>query len=368
MRRRYKILTGVMLLGVVALGSLGWTLSHDAPCGIVPPLPDGAAAMRASMARCYGPPDVVRLESVAKPVPADDQILIRVHAAAVNPLDWHYLRGKPYFMRLMSGYGLPNNARMGVDVAGSVEAVGKKVARFKVGDAVFGGADGSFAEYVTARESGSLAPKPDNVTFEQAAAVPIAAVTALQALRDKGRIQSGQNVLINGASGGVGTFAVQIAKIYGARVTGVCSTRNLALVADLGAERVVDYTKQDFTQGPERYDLIIDTVGNHSLTELRHVLEPHGTLVMVGGPSDDPWLGPLWGSVRAWFVAPFVSPRLMFLLAEMKAADLEQLREWVQAGTLRPVIDRQYALSEVPQAIRYLEAGHARGKVVIHVE
>lgn len=368
MRRRYKILTGVSFLGVAMLGSLAWALGHDAPCGAAPPLSDRVPSMRASVARCYGPPDLVRLESLAKPVPTDDQVLIRVHAASVNPLDWHYLRGKPYIMRPMSGYGLPNDVRMGVDVAGTVEAVGRHVSRFKVGDAVFGGANGSFAQYVTVRESGSLALKPDNVTFEQAAAVPIAAVTALQALRDKGRIQSGQRVLINGASGGVGTFAVQIAKIYGARVTGVCSTRNIALVSGLGADRVVDYTQQDFTQGPERYDLIVDNVGNHSLTDLRRVLQPHGILVMVGGSSDDPWIGALWGSIRAWFVAPFVTQRLMFLLARMNAADLEQLRKWLQAGTMTPAIDRQYALAEVPQAIRYLEAGHARAKVVIHVE
>jgi NADPH:quinone reductase-like Zn-dependent oxidoreductase len=246
--------------------------------------------------------------------------------------------------------------------------VGKDVTHFKPGDAVFGGADGAFAEYVSVREKGALALKPANVTFEQAAAVPIAAVTALQALRDKGRIRAGQAVLINGASGGVGTFAVQIAKAYGAHVTGVCSTKNVAMVRSIGADRVVDYSQQDFTQGPERYDLIIDTVGTHSLSEYRQVLNPQGALVMVGSLDKGRWIGALSGSLEALLYSPFVSQKLIFMLAKLDQKDLVALSDLMQAGKVTPVIDRRYPLSEVPEALRYLEQGHARGKVVVTLE
>jgi NADPH:quinone reductase-like Zn-dependent oxidoreductase len=325
--------------------------------------------MKAIVYRCYGSPGVVKLEDIPKPTLADDRVLIKVHAASVNPLDWHYMRGKPYIVRAMAGLGAPNDIGLGVDFAGTVEAVGKSVKRFKPGDEVFGGRDGAFAEYVNVRENGALALKPANLTSEQAAAVPVAGITALQALRDKGKIQSGQKVLINGASGGVGTFAVQIAKAFGAEVTGVCSTRNLTMVRSIGADHVIDYTREDFTQGSLRYDLIVDNVGTHSLSEYRRVLNPQGALVMVGGPNDGRWIGSaLSGAIKAMLVGPFVSQKLVFILAKLNQGDLGVLRDLMQTGKLTPVIDRRYKLSETAEAIRYLEEGHARGKVVITLE
>lgn len=368
MKRRYKVLGIVFVLGMATLSALGLALSHNSSCGAAPALPGDNKLMTAVVYRCYGSPDVLKLEEIAKPSPADDRMLVRVHAASVNPLDWHYMRGEPYFMRAMAGMGSPNSIHMGVDFAGTVESVGKKVTRFKPGDELFGGRDGAFAEYVSVAENGSVARKPVNLTFEQAAAAPIAAVTALQALRDKGKVHPGQHVLIDGASGGVGTFAVQIAKAFGARVTGVCSTRNLGLVRSIGADRVIDYTKEDFTAGSERYDLIIDTVGTHSLWDYRRVLTPDGTLVMVGALDKGHWLGPLWGSVKALFVSPFISQKFVFFLADLDQSDLGVLRDLMEAGKVTPVIDRTYALSDVPAAIGYLEQGHARGKVVITVK
>jgi NADPH:quinone reductase-like Zn-dependent oxidoreductase len=323
--------------------------------------------MQAIRYRCYGSPEVLELAEVAKPTPADDEVLIKVHAASVNPLDWHYMRGKPYIMRLSSGIGRPADPRFGVDFAGTVEAVGKDVQRFKPGDEVFGGKSGALAEYVTVREDRALVLKPANISFEEAAAVPIAAITALQAVRDKGHVKHGQRVLVNGASGGVGTFAVQIAKSYGAEVTGVSSTRNVELVRSLGADHVIDYKQQDFTRGTQRYDVIIDNVGNHPLLAYRRVLEPDGIVVMVGGPSDDPWIGPLARPIRAAVLSPFVSQRYAMLMAEMNALDMGVLRDLLAAGKLKPVIDRRYTLPEVPAAIAYLEEGRARGKVVIAV-
>ena len=234
--------------------------------------------MKAIVSRCYGSPAVLRLENIAVPTPKDDEVLVRVRAASVNPLDWHYMRGTPYLVRTESGYGTPENPRLGVDFAGTVEAVGRNVKRFQPGDEVFGGKTGAFAEYVTIREGRAIAVKPTNVTFEQAASVPIAGLTALQALRDKGKIHAGQKVLINGASGGVGTFAVQIAKSYGAEVTGVCSTRNVELVRSLGADHVIDYTREDFTKDDQRYDLILDNVGNHTLLRVPARFESQGRL------------------------------------------------------------------------------------------
>jgi NADPH:quinone reductase-like Zn-dependent oxidoreductase len=324
--------------------------------------------MKAIVYRCYGAPDVVKLEDVTKPVPADDRMLVKVHAASVNPLDWHFMRGKPYIMRPMAGFGAPKDTRMGVDFAGTVEAVGKDVTQFKPGDEVFGGADGAFAEYVTVRGKGSVALKPANISFEQAAAVPIAAITALQALRDQGKLQAGQKVLINGASGGVGTFAVQIAKVLGGEVTGVCSTRNVALVQSIGADHVIDYTREDFTRGSQRYDLIVDNVGSHSAAQTRRALKPAGTLVIVGGSSGGPWLGGMSGAIEAKALAPFVSQKIGFFLAKLNHDDLDYLRQLLQDGKITPVIDRRYKLSETPEAIRYVEAGHARGKVVINLE
>ena len=324
--------------------------------------------MKAIVYRCYGPPDILKSEDIEKPTAADNEVLVKVRAASVNPLDWHYMRGTPYLVRADAGLGKPTDPRLGVDFAGTVEAVGKNVKRFKPGDEVFGGRDGAFAEYVTVREERAVVLKPASVTFEQAASVPIAAITALQALRDKGQIHPGQKILINGASGGVGTFAVQIAKSLGAEVTGVCSTRNVTLVQSLGADHVIDYTREDFTKGRERYDLIVDTVGNHPLLEYRRVLTPKGMFILIGAPNEGRWLGGVSVMLKAMMLSPFVSQQFVPFLAELNQKDLTVLGDLMQAGKLTPVIDRRYKLSEVPAAIRYLEQGHARGKVVISVE
>jgi NADPH:quinone reductase-like Zn-dependent oxidoreductase len=368
---RYKVLSAVSVLAAATALGVSLALSHNSPCAAARPPPAGMPLMKAIVYRCYGSPDVLRLEDIAQPSPADKRMLVKVHAASVNTLDWHYMRGEPYVMRAGIGIGVPDDIHMGIDFAGTVVSVGKDVTRFKPGDEVFGGRSGAFGEYVSVAEKGSVAIKPANVTFEQAAAVPIAAVTALQALRDKGKIQPGQTVLINGASGGIGTFAVQIAKLYGAKVTGVCSTRNLAMVRALGADRVIDYTQEDFTKESVRYDLIIDIVGTHSLSDYRHALNPHGSLVIAGSLDKGRWLGPLAGTIDAWLYlrlySPFVSQKLILLFAHLNPEDLDVLRDLMQAGKITPVIDRRYALSEVPEAIRYLEQGHARGKVVIKV-
>jgi NADPH:quinone reductase-like Zn-dependent oxidoreductase len=326
--------------------------------------------MKAIVYHEYGAPDVLHLEEIEKPVPDDNQVLIKVRAASANPLDWHYMEGTPYIARSVA-FGLfkPKVPRLGVDVAGQVETVGKNVTQFKPGDEVFGAAAGAFAEYARASEN-KVVLKPANLTFEQVASVPIAALTALQGLRDYGKIQPGQKVLINGASGGVGTFAVQLAKNFGADVTGVCSTRNVALVRSLGANRVVDYTKEDFTQGEQRYDLILDNVGNHSLSAISRVMNPKGTYVLVGGGgiNDTQWTGPLVRVIKALLLSPFVSQDMGMMMAEINKKDLTILSDLMQAGKVTPVIDKRYKLSEVPEAIRYLEGGHARGKVVITVE
>jgi NADPH:quinone reductase-like Zn-dependent oxidoreductase len=367
MRRRYKALGGAAIVVTVAVVAFAGYLAHEGECRTPDPLPAGAPRMRAVVYRCYGGPERARLEEVARPALADDRVLIKVRAAAVNPLDFHYLRGEPYVMRMSSGVGAPANPRLGVDFAGVVEAVGPNVRRFKAGDEVFGGVTGAFAEYVSMTESRALARKPANLSFEQAAAVPIAGVTALQALRDIGALRPGQRVLINGASGGVGTFAVQIAAAMGAEVAGVCSTRNVAMVRALGAGRVFDYTREDFTRASERYDLIVDTVGNHPLSALRRALTPGGRAVLVGGPNDGKWIGPLSIAIKATAYSPFVSQAFRFFIAEMNQKDLDVLRGLMQEGKVTPVIDRRYPLAELPAAIRYLEEGHARGKVIIDV-
>ena len=314
----------------------------------------------------YGSPEVLKLEDIEKPTPADDQLLIRVRAASVNPLDWHYMRGTPYFMRLGAGLRKPEETRLGVDFAGTVEAVGKNVTQFKAGDDVFGGRTGAFAQYVTARERNIVA-KPANITFEQAASVPIAAITALQAVRDKGKVKPGQKVLINGASGGVGTFAVQIAKWLGANVTGVSSTKNVELVKSLGADQVIDYTRQNFTEGSERYDVIIDNVGNHPLSAYRRVLNPKGIYVMVGGEKGK-WISPMDRVAAMYVYSKFVDQQMGMMLANINKADLGILGDLMKTGKVTPVIDRRYPLSQLPEAIGYLEEGHARGKVVITVD
>ena len=336
--------------------------------------------MKAAVYTSYGPPDVVQIQDVAKPEPSDNEVLIQVRAAAVNPLDM-VIKGRPYLARLMTGLRTPKVTRVGVDVAGQVEAVGRNVTRFTPGDEVFGVCirdphasgvniwvcQGAFAEYACAPES-TVVEKPDNLTFEQAASVPVAAFTALQGLRDMGHLQPGQTVLMNGAAGGVGTFAVQIAKAFGAEVTGVCSTRNVDLVRSLGADHVIDYTQEDFTTRGHHYDLVFDCVGNHSLSACRRVLHPQGRLIMVGDRSGRGMISLLARLITALVMSQLVSQQLGTLLAKPNPEDLTVMYELMKAGKVTPVIDKRYRLSEVPEALRYLEEGHARGKVVITVE
>ena len=359
-----KIAAGLLGVFVLASAVAAWLLSHDEACGAPPPVARESVTMRAIAHRCYGGPEVLALERLAKPVPADDEVLVRVHAAGANPLDWHYLRGTPYVMRTSSGIGAPHGAQRGVDFAGTVEAVGARVTRFAPGDRVFGGRTGAFADYLVVRESRAIARMPRNASFVEAAAVPVSALTALQALRDQGRVVPGQRVLINGASGGVGTFAVQIAKSLGAEVTGVCSTRNVELVRSLGADHVVDYTRADVTAAGARYDVIVDMVGNHGLLRLRRALLPGGRLVIVGGP-DGNWIGPLAAPLKAMFLSPFVDETMKMFMAELLASDLEAVRELIEQGQVKSVIDRTFPLEQTAEAIRYLETGRARGKVVV---
>jgi len=319
----------------------------------------------------YGPPEVLELADIDVPAVGDDEVLIRVRAASVNPLDWHFMRGAPYLVRAMAGLSRPRASatRLGADMAGSVEAVGRNVTGFRPGDEVFGGLEdrGTLAEYLSIRHDGVVLTKPAGLSFEQAAAVPVAGFTALQALRDKGRIQAGQQVLINGAAGGVGTFAVQLAKAFGAVVTGVCSTGNAELVASLGADQVIDYTREDFTRTGRRYDLLVDIAGNRTLAQTRRVLAPRGVLVGVGGPNKGRWVGPLARSARMAVLSPAVSQRMVFFLAHQNKDDLVVLRDLLRSGKVTPVIDRTYPLSQAAEAIGYLEQGHARGKVVLTI-
>jgi NADPH:quinone reductase-like Zn-dependent oxidoreductase len=355
---------GIVLLVLVAVIAALWAY-RPAPR----PLRAGGTAMQAIVYHDYGAPEVLRLEAIDRPVPSDKQVLIQVRAASVNPLDWHYLRGIPYLVRMDAGLHQPKDPQLGVDLAGVVVAVGKSVTRFKPGDEVFGVGPGAFAEYARASEN-KITLKPAQLTFEQAAAVPVAAMTALQGLRDKGKLQPGQKVLINGASGGVGTFAVQIAKSLGADVTGVCSTKNVELVRSLGADRVIDYTKEDFTQGATRYDVIFDTVGNRALSEYRAVMTAKGTYIGIGGggPKEGNWIGALKGPLKSYLLSPFVSQELVTFMAAINKDDLAVVTELIEAGKVKPVIDRTYPLAQVPEAIRYLEEGHARGKVVISLK
>jgi NADPH:quinone reductase-like Zn-dependent oxidoreductase len=367
MKLRYKLAGGFIVLATIGVSVLAIMLSHNSDCPPAGSHADHADPMQAVMYRCYGSPDVLQLESTEKPIPSDNEVLVKIKAAGVNPLDWHYLRGSPYIMRLGTGLGAPDETRLGVDFAGTVEAVGKNVKQFKPGEDVFGGKTGAFAEYVTIAEDRALTHKPVNVSFEQAASVPISAITALQALRDKGQLQPGQKVLINGASGGVGTFAVQIARAIGAEVTGVCSARNAEMVRSIGADHVIDYTQENYTENGQHYDLIIDMVGNHSLLDNRKVLTPEGIFVIVGGGSGN-WLGPLLGPIKASLYSPFVDQEFGLLMAQLRKDDLKTLADLMLTGQLVPVIDRRYSLSEVPAALRYSEEGHARGKIIINME
>jgi NADPH:quinone reductase-like Zn-dependent oxidoreductase len=313
----------------------------------------------------YGSPEVLEFQEVDEPIVRDDEVLVRVRAASANPRDWHFMRGLPAFMRLQFGLRRPKHSGLGSDIAGQVEAVGADVTRFRPGDEVY--ADvvmGGFAELAGVPEA-FVAPKPANLTFEQAAAVPLAALTALQGLRDHGQVQPGHKVLVIGAAGGVGTFAVQLAKWLGAEVTGVCSTRNVELVRSLGADHVVDYSREDVTRGGRRYDLVFQLAGTQSPSDLRRALAPGGTLLLSSGESDGRLIGPVDRIIKALLLAPFVRQRLVPFVAKRSGDDLRVVKELIEAGTVTPVIDRTYPLSDVPEAIGYLEEGHARGKVVI---
>jgi NADPH:quinone reductase-like Zn-dependent oxidoreductase len=323
--------------------------------------------MKAMVYERYGSPDVLSLVDIDQPVPSDDQVLVRVHASSVNPYDWHQLTGIPYIVRPSAGLRRPKARVLGLDMAGTVEAVGRTVTRFEPGDEVFGARSGAFAEYVCVREDGVLLRKPPNLTFEQAAAVPLAALTALQALCDQVRIQPGQQVLINGAAGGVGTFAVQLAKAFGARVTGVCSTRNVDLIRSLGADRVIDYTSEDFTRIGQRYELVLDNIGNRSIADRRRVMAPGGVLVVTGGPKTSRWLGPMASLIRVSLAKRTGRANMVGMFTKMSRDDLVVLQDLLEVGAITPALDRSYPLADLPRALAYVGTGHARAKVVITI-
>jgi NADPH:quinone reductase-like Zn-dependent oxidoreductase len=354
----------VILIVVVAWVFIGyWTSTND--CDRITATPTNP--MKAIVYCEYGPPEVLQLKEIEKPTPVDNEVLVRVRAAGTNPLDGMYT-GRA---RIVSGLRKPKLTRVGTDFAGTVEAVGKSVTALKVGDEVFGAKTGAFAEYVCVREDKAIVRKPENVTFEEAGGAAVAAITALQGLRDKGKLQAGQKVLVNGASGGVGTFAVQIAKAYGAEVTGVCSGRNVDLVRSIGADHAIDYTKGNFTKTDERYDLIYDLICDHSFSERRQILNPNGICVMagVGGSGwHDGILGRIAGELYAYGRSRFTSQKFVTYLAMLNKKDMTELADLMQSGKVKPVIDRTYKLNDLAAAERYLQEGHARGKVVVTVD
>jgi len=365
LKRILKWSASVIFAGLVFVTFVAyWMSSNDCDHRPTPTHPMNAVT------HCeYGGPEVLKVEQVEKPVPNDNQVLVRVRAASVNPLDLT-IKG-PLLLRPLFGLRKPKETRLGVDYAGVVEAIGKNVTNFSGGDEVFGGKTGAFAEYICVLADRAVVLKPANITFEQAAAVPVAAITALQGLRDKGRIRAGQKVLINGASGGVGTFAVQIAKSFGTEVTGVCSTRNVDLVRSIGADHVIDYTKEDFTKSEQRYDLIYDLVGNHSFSERRGILNPNGICVMagLGGAGwHEGFASRLLGELNGYLRSRFTSQKFIAYIAQFNKADMSILADLMQSGKVRPVIDRTFKFSETADALRYLETGHARGKVVVAVQ
>ena len=364
-RRVLKWTASVVLLGLIACGFVTyWTSSNDCERNAVTP----THPMKAILSCEYGVENL-QLRDIEKPTPADNELLVRVRAASVNPVDGHLIRGA-WPMRPIAGLRKPRRTRFGTDFAGVVEAVGKSVTDFKSGDEVFGAAKGAVADYICVKADRGIVSKPSNITFEQAGSVAIAGLTALQGLRDKGRIQAGQKVLVNGASGGVGTFAVQIAKAYGADVTGVCSTRNVDLVKSIGVDHVIDYTKEDFTKTYQHYDMLYDLVGNHSFSDRRQILKPNGICVIGGmggaGLHPESW-GRLFGNFWAMFLSSFTSQKFPTYIAKLTKDDLNVLRDLMESGKVSPVIDRTYKLSETQAALRYLEEGHARGKVVITI-
>ena len=361
-----RIIKWGFLLIVVALGALlfiaYWRSTND--CEKYSTVPNNP--IKAIVYCEYGPPEILQLRDIEKPTPAENELLVKVRAASVNPVDSTYSGG----VRLFTGLRKPSVTRFGTDYSGTVEAVGAKVTQFKPGDEVFGGRTGALADYICVREDKSVVSKPANVSFPEAAGVPVAAITALQGLRDKGKIQAGQKVLINGASGGVGTFAVQIAKAFGADVTAVCSGKNADMVRSIGADHVIDYMKEDFTAGAERYDMIFDIVGNHSFSERRRILKPSGICVMVGlGGSG--WHDGFWsrigGELTSYIASRFVKEKFIAYIAEFNKADMTVLHDLLEAGKIKPVIDKTFPFTQVPEAVRYLETGHARGKVVVNV-
>jgi NADPH:quinone reductase-like Zn-dependent oxidoreductase len=323
--------------------------------------------MKAAVRERFGPPEVVEVSELEKPVPADDEVLVRIRASSVNLGDWYAVRGRPLVGRVAMGLRHPRDERLGTDYSGEVEAVGKDVTEFRTGDEVFGGRTGAWSEYVTAKADRGIVPKPANVTFAEAAAVPVAALTALQAIRDHGRLEPGQTVLINGSSGGVGTFAVLVAKALGGVVTAVCSARNIEIARSLGADHVVDYTQEDFARRGERYDLLVDVAGGRSWSDCKRALEPDGTLVIVGGPRKSRLLGPLGGVIRLRLGALIARRKVAFFIAKFNKEDMQVLRELLEAGKLTPVVDATFRLDEIVEALRYMGEAHPRGKVVITV-
>ena len=364
---RRRILWSLLGVFVLAVAAFAIALSHESPCEPGTALEAGTPGMKAVVRRCYGGPDVLTIEDIEKPEAKDGRVLVRVRAASVNPADWHFVRGVPYIIRIDFGFGAPKNPRVGIDFAGTVEAVGKGVTKFKPGDEVFGGANGALAEYITIAENGNLTLKPPGISFEQAAAVNVAGLTALQTLRDRAGVKPGQKVLINGASGGVGTFAVQVAKWLGAEVTAVCSTRNVELVRALGADRVIDYTREDFTAAEQAYDVVMDNVANRGVLEVRRTLKPEGKLILIGGggPDASPWFGAFKAPIAALIVSWFVDEDLAMFISHSSGEDLAILAGLMQDGVIRPVIDRTYPFAETAEAMRYLESGRARGKVIV---
>lgn len=361
------ILAVVLLAGIMILIAY-WRSTNDCERYSVAP----ANPMKAVVHCEYGTPEVLEVKEIEKPTPDDMQLLVRVRAASVNPLDGHMMRGMLLARLMGNGLRKPKDTRIGVDYSGVVEAVGKNVTQYKVGDEVFGGRNGALAQYVCGRADRSVALKPANITFEEAAGIPVAAITALQGLRDIGHVQAGQKVLVNGASGGVGTFAVQIAKAMGAEVSGVCSTRNVELVKSIGADHVIDYTKENFTEGKQQYDVIFDNVQNHSFSKRRQVLTQNGICVLagIGGAG---WHADSGTHVARSFTTPlmskFTDQKFKFFIADLNHNDLAYVADLIQSGKVKPIIDRTYkSLSEAPQALTYLEGGHARGKVVITVD
>jgi len=363
-----RVILSVVLLAGIMIFIAYWRSTNDCERYSVAP----TNPMKAVVHCEYGTPEVLEVKEIEKPTPDDTQLLVRVRAASVNPLDGHMMRGMLLARLMGNGLRKPKDTRIGVDYSGVVEAVGKNVTQYKVGDEVFGGRNGALAQYICVRADRGVALKPANLTFEEAAGIPVAGITALQGLRDIGHLQAGQNVLVNGASGGVGTFAVQIAKAMGAQVSGVCSTRNVELVKSIGADHVIDYTKENFTEGKQQYDVIFDNVQNHSFSERRQVLTQHGICVLagIGGAG---WHADSTTHVARSFTTPlmskFTDQKFKFFIADLNHNDLAYVADLIQSGKVKPIIDRTYkSLSEAPQALAYLEGGHARGKVVITVD